>query len=96
MVSGVETIIPSSYDVLHNSHGRDIHQEIWSCCPLDWPRFAEKGYKAVRGAQLRLCARTVNPIAKLLRGLRWFYLEASVSIKLVIAPRGLRSRPVLK
>lgn len=64
--------------------------------PSDWPWFVEKGCKAVRGAQLRRGAGTVKPTAELWRGLRWFYLEATVSIKLVIAPHGLRSRPVSK
>lgn len=62
----------------------------------DWPWIAEKGCKAVRRAHLRCGAGTVNPTAELWGGLRWFYLEATVSIKLVIAPHGVRSRPVLK
>lgn len=97
MVLGVKTITPSFHGLLHNSHeeGYPSGNSVL-LPPLDWPWFVEKGCEAVRGAQLRLCAGTVNPIAERLRGLRWFHLEATVSIKLVIAPRGLRSRPVLK
>lgn len=94
---GVETIIPSSHDLLHNFHGKGYPSgNSVLLSPPDRPQFAKKGCEAVRGAQLRLCAGTANPVAELLRGLRWFYLEATVSIKLVIAPHGLWSRPVLK
>lgn len=86
------------------------HQETWTCCtptartptphrphpPAILASVFWEGCRTAGGAQLRLCAGTVNPVAELWGGLWWFYLEATVSIKLVIAPHGLRSRPLLK
>lgn len=95
MVWGIETIIPL-LPLLHNSHWEGYPSVAELCCSPNQPQFAEKGPEKVRGAELKVCAGTVNLLAELWRGLRWFYLEATASIKLVIAPCGPRSRPVLK
>lgn len=95
MVWGVEIIIPL-LPLVHNSHWEGYPWGNWF---LMLPKSASvcwEGREEVRGTELRGCAGTVNPIAELWRGLRWFYLEATASIKLVIAPCGPRSRPVLK
>lgn len=58
VVLGVETIILSSHDLLHNSHREGCHQV------LLLPGLASVCCEAVRSPQRRLHAGTVNPVAK--------------------------------